>query len=371
MIGSPARLLRELVAFASPSGSEAEIAAFAAAELAAAGLDVERLGDGAGTTVLARLERGAGARVLFNSHLDTVPPGEGWSVPATGGDWQAGRLTGRGANDAKASVAAMVCAFAELARDPRPLRRLGGELWLALTACEETTHAGMAAVLARLGRPDGAVTGEPTGLEVVRAQAGLAVLRACWSGRACHAAHVARLAHDNALLCAAREVLAAGPYLTVGAEHALLGTSTLVPTVLHAGERHNVVPDRAEALFDCRLVPGVPAEAARALLAARMPSAEVEIRSARLAPCETSADHPLVRAALAAAGRAAAVGSPTLSDMALLAGVPAVKCGPGDTARSHTADEYVLLGELEDGHAFYRVLAPLALEALAPASTPR
>lgn len=360
---SPAELLRELVAIASPSGSERELAEFAAARLERAGLDVERI-DG---SVIARLDFGGGPRLLFNSHLDTVPVGEGWSEAPLGGDWKSGRLYGRGSNDAKASVAAMMIAFASLAEERARLPAARGELLLALNACEETTNAGMAAVLARLGLPDGAVTGEPTGLEVVRAQSGLAVLRAEWSGRACHAAHVARVEHDNALLKAASEVGAAGPYLTLGGPHPLLGPSTVVPTVLRAGERHNVVPDRAEALFDCRLAPPHEAQEVRELLQRLLPSARVEVRSARLRPVETAAEHPLVRAALRAAGKAAAIGSSTMSDMALLPGVPAVKCGPGVSARSHTSDEYVLLTELEAGCAFYRALAPLALEALAAA----
>jgi acetylornithine deacetylase len=358
----PAALLAELVAIASPSGRESEIASFAADRLARGGLDVERLGD----TIVARLELGAGPRLLLNSHLDTVPVGEGWTRAPLGNGWEDGRLYGRGANDAKASAAAMMCALLELARAPS---RAGarGEVLLALTACEETTNAGMEQALARLGLPDGAVTGEPTGLEVVRAQSGLAVLRAEWSGRSCHAAHVARAPHDSALLRAVAEIGPVGPYLTLGEPHPLLGPSTVTPTVLRSGERHNVVPDRAEALFDCRLAPPHAAREAQALLERRLPSARVEIRSARLSAVETSAEHPLVSAALVAAGKPRAIGSATMSDMALLAGAPAVKCGPGETVRSHTPDEFVLRSEVEAGLGFYLAFVPAALAALATA----
>jgi acetylornithine deacetylase len=222
----------------------------------------------------------------------------------------------------------------------------------------------MRAVLAALGRPDGAVFGEPTGLEVVRAQAGLAILKAEWKGRSCHAAHVARAEHANALLAAAREVATLPSYLVPGEPHPLLGQSTIAPTVLAAGTRHNVVPDLARLTLDCRLTPPHSGETARALVAERLPGAEVAVVSARLAPFETPAEHPLVRAALAAAERSTAVGSMTLSDMALLQGVPAIKCGPGETSRSHTADEYVLASELEAGARFYARLVPAALEAL-------
>jgi acetylornithine deacetylase len=359
------RLLRELVAIPSASGSEAAIADFVAHRLARAGLDVER----AGGSIVARLARpplGAGPTVLFVSHLDTVPPGEGWTHDPFAGAEENGRIFGRGANDAKASVAAMMAAFEDLAA--RGVDRIaGGEIVLALTVEEETTNAGIAAVRRHLGAIDGAVVGEPTSLEIVRAQSGLGVLRAEWTGRSCHAAHVATVAHESALAKSARELAAAGDWIPLDGAHALLGPSTITPTIFRAGERSNVVPDRAEAIFDARLAPPHDAAAAARALAARLPSARVEVRSDRLKPVETPADHPLVAAALQAAGRTRAIGSPTLSDMALLADVPAVKVGPGDTSRSHTPDEHVRVDELEAGFRFYRALAPLALDACAPA----
>ena len=358
-----ADLLREMVAIQSNSGAEDELAAYVCDLLRVEGLDYER----SGNTVLARIGRGRGPKLLLNSHLDTVPVGGGWTHAPFGEDWRDGRLYGRGSNDAKASAAAMLTTLVLLAKNARELR---GEVQLALTACEETTNAGMGAALERLGLPDGAVTGEPTGLSVVRAQSGLTVLTAEWRGRSCHAAHVARVDHDNALLTAARELGASAPYVEVGREHPLLGKSTLVATVFESGQRHNVVPDRALVLFDGRLAPPYLAADAVAALESRLPHAEVGVRSARLQPIETALDHPLVVAALSAARQSEAVGSSTLSDMALLQGVPCVKCGPGETARSHTSDEYVLLSELEAGAAFYARFVPLALEALAPKRVP-
>lgn len=357
------RLLRELVAIPSPSGSEAALADFVSHRLARAGLDVER----AGGSVVARLaasRRGAGPTMLFVSHLDTVPPGEGWTHDPFSGAEDAGRIFGRGANDAKASVATMVAAFEDLAAR-RGHHTPAGTLVLALTVEEETTNAGIAAVRSHVGPMDGAVVGEPTSLEVVRAQSGLCVLRAEWTGRSCHAAHVARVAHESALTKAARELAAAGEWLALDGKHPLLGASTVTPTVFRAGDRSNVVPDHAEAIFDARLAPPHDATHAVEALAARFPTARIEIRSDRLKPSETPADHPLVGAALRAAGRSHAIGSPTMSDMALLTGIAAVKVGPGDTSRSHTPDEYVRVEELEAGFRFYSALAPLALEALA------
>jgi acetylornithine deacetylase len=351
-----ADILTELVAIPSVSGTEAQIADYAAAALTGAGCEVERLEH----TVLAQLARGRGPRLLLNSHLDTVPVGQGWTHAPFAAQWEGDLLYGRGANDAKASASAMIWAMAQLAQSSD----WSGEVWLALTACEETTNAGMSAVVQRLGLPDGAITGEPTGLEVVRAQSGLAVLAAEWNGRSCHAAHVGRVEHSNALHTAARQIVATAPYMKVGEPHALLGDSTLVATVFRAGERHNVVPDRAEALFDARLAPPQRAVDAARLLSSVLADARISVRSDRLRAIETAEDHPLVQAALRAAGRERAIGSSTLSDMALLQGVACVKCGPGETARSHTPDEFVLRAEVEAGAQFYARCAPLVLEAL-------
>jgi acetylornithine deacetylase len=366
-LGRPTELLSSLVAIPSPSGAEEQSADAIEELMRAAGLDVERVG----ASVLGVLDRG-GPRVLFNTHHDTVPIGEGWHGDPYDAAWRGAgaerRLVARGANDAKASVAAMLCAAAAHARVARaPNDR--GTLLFGVTACEETTNAGMTALLARLAErglaPDGGVTGEPTGLAVVRAQSGLAVLEARWTGRACHAAHVARVAHANALLAAVRELAHLPEWFALEGEHPLLGPSTLVATVLTAGERHNAVPDLATAVFDARLAPPHDAAECAALLRAHLPGADVRVKSDRLRPIETAADHPLVAAALAATGRAPAIGSATMSDMALLAGIPAVKCGPGETARSHTANEFVLAHELEAGVAAYSALIPAALEALA------
>lgn len=349
-------LLARLVAIPSVSDEEAAIADLVTRLVESWDVPVERLGN----TVVATLA-GEGPRFLLCSHLDTVPVGQGWTCDPYAARWDGQRLTGRGANDAKASVAAMLTALARLRSGPR----LPGTVQVVLTEGEETRNIGMTRALEHLGPPDGAVIGEPTGLEVVRAQSGLAVLRATWGGRSCHAAHVARVEHENALHVAAGD-LAGGPaWSELPGQHGLLGASTVVATVLHAGERHNVVPDRAEALLDVRLTPRHDAEAARRFVQDRLPRAAVEVHSARLAPFETAADHPLVRAALRVTGHEVALGSSTLSDMALLQGVPAVKCGPGRTERSHTPDEFVLRDEVLAGADAYARLVPLALEALA------
>ena len=342
------QLLLELVRTPSVSGDEDALAELVLDKLAEWSIDGQRIGG----SLVATMTRGTGPRLFFNSHLDTVPAGEGWNEDPWDVDWKDGRLTGLGANDAKGSVAAMLHMLWRMRGTA-----FNGTVQVALTACEETTNAGMTEVLEALGQPDLAVTGEPTGLEVVRTQAGLGVLKATWRGKACHAAHAVRVEHSNAMLTAARELAQLESAWTLEPQHPLIGSTTLVPTTLHAGERRNVVPDLAVAHFDVRLAPPMTARDVSAQLAERLPQAEVEILSDRLPAVETDADHPLVVAALAATGKPAAVGSPTLSDMALLEGVPSVKCGPGQTVRSHTPNEYLEESELTSACDAYFDLA--------------
>lgn len=356
-LDDPQALLSALVSIPSVSGQEGELADAVQGWVRTAGLGCERIGD----SLVVRVGHAARGkpRLLFNSHLDTVPIGAGWDADPLDGTWRDGRLCARGANDAKASVAAMLCAAHSLRGAD-----LAGELLVALNSEEETSNAGMAAVLEQIGRPDAAVTGEPTGLQVVRAQSGLVILEARWSGRSCHAAHVARVPYESALLEAARAVAAMPDHLVLGRDHPLLGRSTIAPTVLKAGDRHNVVPDEALLVLDGRIAPPFSAADCVELVREHLSGADVTVRSSRLAPVETEASHPLVAVALAAAGRAEAIGSSTMSDMALLRGTPAIKCGPGETARSHTPNEHVMLEELEAGTRFYFELAPRALAAL-------
>ena len=357
-----AALLEDLVRIPSVSGEEQAAGDFLAAALADGGLEVTRVG----VNVVAEVRgprAGADAPVLMLcSHLDTVPAAANWSVDPWDVRWKGGELRGLGANDAKASVASMSAAGLHAAARPELLG--GSVLRLAFVVQEETNNAGAGEVLAACGRPDAAVIGEPTALQVVRSQAGLAVLTARWSGKGCHAAHAARVENDNAMLKAAREMAGLEPCYALDAGHPLMGPTTLVPAMLHSGDRHNRVPDSAEAVFDGRLTPPHTAADLVALLEEKLPSAEIAVRSERLRPIDTPEAHAFVRAALQAAGADAAVGSNTMSDMALLDGVPAVKCGPGRTERSHVADEFVTAEELAAGVDFHVALLPLAARAL-------
>ena len=288
--------------------------------------------------------------LLLDTHLDTVPPGEGWRREPFAATVEDGRVYGLGSNDAKASVAAMTAAFLALAGE-----RLPFALGLALVEAEETRGTGTQRVLAELaarGRPLlGAVIGEPTGLDVAIAQKGLLLLELVARGDACHAAHAAALGARNAAVALARDLVTLAD-AELAPPHPLLGPTTLQPTVVRAGEARNVVPGEARAVLDVRTTPA----ASHAAVAARVRSlvaSEVGVLSERLLPRQTAEGSWLVRAAQEARPRARLYGSPTLSDMAYVAGVPAIKVGPGASERSHTPNEWVDEEEIVDGAAFY------------------
>ena len=355
-------LHRQLVTIPSVSGSEASVCGWLENLLwehgEAHGVRPRRLGD----TLLAVAgdrygqSKSGGERrplLLLDTHLDTVPPGEGWSRDPFGAEVVDGRVYGLGSNDAKASVAAMTAAFLELAGE-----RLPFDLGLALVEGEETRGTGTQRVLAELAEQRvpllGAVFGEPTGLDIATSQKGLLVLELVACGQGCHAAHAATLKAENAALVLARDLLTLAT-AELAPHHARLGATTLQPTVLRAGNARNVVPGEATAVLDVRTTPAASHEEVVAQVRARVAS-EVRVLSSRLEPRETAEDALVVQAALRARPAAKLYGSPTLSDLVHVAGAPAIKCGPGASERSHTADEWVSEEEVVAGADFYVAL---------------
>ncbi|HEX9668323.1 MAG TPA: M20/M25/M40 family metallo-hydrolase, partial [Thermoanaerobaculia bacterium] len=311
-------LHRALVEVPSVSGQEAAAADLVEGRLRRYGLAPLRLGD-----TLLVLAGGATDEprpvLLLDTHLDTVPPVPGW----TRDPWQAAvedcRVYGLGANDAKASAAAMTAAFLAFRNVELPFT-----LALALVEGEETRGTGTQAVLAELARRglplEGAVIGEPTGLDLALAQKGLLVLELVARGDACHAAHAAALGAANAARRLARDLVALEG-IDFGPPHERLGAITLEPTEVRAGTARNVLPGEATAVLDVRTTPVLPsAEVVRRV--ERAVAGEVRVLSDRLRPRETAADAALVEAGRRARPEARLVGSPTLSDMALLDGVP-------------------------------------------------
>jgi acetylornithine deacetylase len=341
-------LLKELVAIPSLSGAEEQLARWLEEFARRAGLPVVR--DDASVTIA--LESGRPGRTLaLISHLDTVPPGEGWThepfTPSVEGE----RLYGRGSGDAKASVAAMTLAAVELAG---LLER--GRLLLIFGYGEETKATTMPVAIARAGPLDAAIVGEPTNLAAAVAQRGLMMADLVARGEQRHAGYAASDGGDgNAITALARD-LCRLPGIVAERRHPVLGGTTVTPTMLEGGVSRNVTPPVARAVLDIRSTPAWPhAELAEALRA-RL-ECELVITSDRLVPCETPADSVLLAAARRVKPDLITFGSPTCSDWVFVRGSDALKCGPGTSARSHTADECVDLPELAAARAFYAAVA--------------
>ena len=345
-------LLEKLVAIPSESGREDAACALVESELRALGLSPVRVG----RSVHATLGSG-GKLLLLNSHLDTVPAGEGWTHSPSG-ERDGGRLYGRGANDAKGCVAAMLLGAARAYAAQAP----AGRVCLAFGCEEETSNKGIAELMAALPAPDAAVVGEPTGLAPAVAQKGLLLLEVIAKGRSAHAAWGGGV---NAVHAAAKDILALAA-ISFEKEHPVLGRPSLQVTQVQGGERHNVIPDRCKLVVDIRTTPDYAPEELVALVQKAV-GGEVVVRSRRLQSVDTPVEHPIVQAAVAAGG-GKPFGSPTASDWAFLKGIPAVKAGPGDSRRSHTPDEYLELSELEAGVAFYEGLIRAYHRGSAPES---
>lgn len=354
-------LHRDLVATPSVSGDEAAIVALLSSFLPDHGATIEPIG---GSLVAWRGKAPVKGElenvplVVLNTHFDTVPAAPGWTREPYQGLREGGKVFGLGANDAKASVAAMVAAFLAVTELDLPFA-----LALMLVRGEETKSVGTAEVMAEWAQrglvPTMAVVGEPTGLDLAVAQKGLLVLELVARGEAAHAAHARTLGARNAIVSLARD-LAAIAGLPEGPLDPYLGRATVEPTVVSGGSARNVVPAEARAVLDCRTVPvESPAELLERLRAAV--ESEIVVLSDRLVPVATDASSPLVEAAQRARPTARLYGSATLSDLTFFRGIPAVKVGPGESERSHRPDEFVYEQEIVDGAAFYeRLLLELA-----------
>ena len=337
--------LCELVAIPSISGNELPAAEYVERVARALGLDVVR--DETSVRVSVG-DESAGPTLALASHLDVVPPGEGWSrdpfTPIIEGDL----LYGRGSGDAKASVVSMLHALGDVAANGRTLR---GRALGIFSYGEETRNATMPMAVERAGRLDAALVGEPTNLEFSVAQRGLMMVDLVAHGDQRHAGYAATEGFTNAITVLARN-LARLDNIASARVHPVLGVTTVTPTMLEAGVSRNVTPPTARAVLDIRSTPDWTHDELAVLLRERL-DCEVVVTSTRLVPCETPAGSALLAAAQRARPESTSYGSPTCSDWCFLRHLDAIKVGPGTSRRSHTPDESVNLSEVIAARAFY------------------
>jgi len=280
--------------------------------------------------------------ILFNSHVDTVRSGKGWTYEPFKSTVEDDRLTGLGSNDAGASVVALLGAF----RYFYNFENLPYNLIFCASAEEEISGPnGVASVLDQLGKIDLAIVGEPTQMHVAIAEKGLIVLDCEAKGKAGHAA---RNEGINAIDKAIKDIQILGKY-QFPLESPLLGPVKLTVTQIEAGSQHNVVPDSCRFVIDVRTNEFYSNDEAFHVIAGLIES-DVRPRSFRLNSSRISPGHPLVKRAVEMGLNT--YGSPTTSDQAVIP-YPSIKMGPGDSARSHTANEYILISEIEGGIETY------------------
>jgi acetylornithine deacetylase len=343
-------LLRELVSTPSISGDEEAVGRLVEKRAREWGLDTVR--DDAGVRVRVP---GAtpGRRLAFVSHLDTVPPGDGWVREPFEATIETGKLYGRGSGDAKASVAAMLLAARDVAADTASLQ---GELVVILGYGEETRHTSMPEALARTGSVDSAIVGEPTNLDLAIAQRGLMMVDLVAKGDQRHAGYASADGEFvNAVTTLARDLVALDG-LFPDRPHTLLGAPTVTATMLEGGVSRNVTPPSARAVLDIRSTPAWSHDDIAARLREKLES-EVVVTSDRLVPCETPGPSRLLEVLRRLRPQAETYGSPTCSDWVFLRDTDAVKCGPGTSRRSHTPDEYVDLHEVSAARAYFGKVA--------------
>jgi acetylornithine deacetylase len=279
--------------------------------------------------------------ILLDSHVDTVRPAKTWSYDPFGATEIDGKLIGLGSNDAGASVVALLCAFRHLEQKTQPYN-----LIFCASAEEEISGLhGVVSVLEQFGKINLAVVGEPTGMQMAVAEKGLVVLDCESKGKPGHAA---RNEGENAIYKAMADIQTLSG-LSLPKTSEILGPVKITVTQIEAGTQHNVVPDSCRFVVDVRSNECYTNEEVYRIIADKI-DAEVKPRSFRLNSSGIPLDHPLVQRGIALG--LAPYGSPTTSDQAVIP-VTSIKIGPGDSARSHTADEYIYLDEIKKGVELY------------------
>jgi acetylornithine deacetylase len=282
--------------------------------------------------------------ILLNSHIDTVKPATGWTKDPFLPVEEGGKLFGLGSNDAGASLVSLLQAFLILTQT----EQVNNFIYLA--SCEEEISGknGVESILPELPPIDLGVVGEPTSMQPAIAEKGLMVLDCTVYGKAGHAA---REEGENAIYKAI-------PVINWFQNHRfpkispLLGSVKMTVTGVQAGIQHNVIPDECKFMVDIRTNEFYTNEALFEAISLDC-GAEVRARSFRLNSSQISPEHPLVQRAIEL--KMIPFGSPTLSDQTFM-NFPSIKIGPGDSARSHTADEFVFLSEIEDAITKYVAL---------------
>lgn len=329
-------LLERLISTPSVSRDEARAANIFEAQVRQWGLPARRIGN----NILIHDDIDPQKpTLLLNAHIDTVKPVSTWTrdpfTPTREGD----RLYGLGSNDCGGGLVSLLAAYRYLHNQAASVPLACNLVYLA--SCEEEVSGagGFSLALPELPKIDVAIVGEPTGMQPAIAEKGLMVIDGIARGKSGHAA---RNEGINAIYEALDDLVWLRDY-RFKKESTLLGPTKMTVTVVNSGTQHNVVPDECRFVIDVRTNEYYQNEYLFAFLQKHMKKCELKARSFRLSSSHIDISHPLVQRCLALG--MTPFGSPTLSDQALMP-FPSFKLGPGDSARSHSADEYICLSEI-------------------------
>lgn len=290
--------------------------------------------------------------ILLNSHHDTVKPNKGYTRDPYDPVEEDGKLYGLGSNDAGGCLVSLIVVFLYYYEK----ENLPFNILLAASAEEEISGVnGIEKLLPELGTVAFGIVGEPTQMDMAVAERGLMVLDAIAQGKAGHAA---RNEGENALYKAVDDIQWLRNYKFEKISPLLGETRTTVTVIGTDNQQHNVVPSQCKFVIDVRTNELYSFEEVLEILQQNMKS-EIAPRSTRLKSTSISLEHPLVKAGISLGKKY--YGSPTTSDKALMS-FPALKMGPGDSARSHTADEFIYLHEIKDGIETYIRLMELVMQ---------
>lgn len=335
------QLLKQLISTPSFSKEESETAAIIGKFLALKGIAASRVGNN--IYALNQHFDATKPTILLNSHHDTVKPNKGYTVDPFQPNEKDGKLFGLGSNDAGGCLVSLIATFVHFYSQ----QHLKYNLVLAATAEEEISGTGgIELTIPHLPVIDCAIVGEPTQMQMAVAERGLMVLDCMAYGKAGHAA---RNEGENAIYKAINDIHWFQNYRFEKNSDLLGPCKFSVTSIETENKQHNVVPAQCKYIVDVRVNELYSFEELLQLIKANVQS-EVTPRSTRLRSTSISLEHSLVKAGLEL-GRTY-YGSPTTSDKALMP-FPSLKMGPGDSARSHTADEFVYLDEIKEGIGLY------------------
>ena len=325
-------LLKKMIAIPSISREEGLVGDILEHYLKEQGCEVHRKGNN--LWVMSDRFDSSKPAVLLNAHIDTVKPVAGWEHDPFRPTEEEGRLYGLGSNDCGGGLVSLLQVFLKLRSERDDL--------VFLASCEEEVSGknGIESVIAEMPEIAYAIVGEPTGMQPAIAEKGLMVVDAVAHGKAGHAA---RNEGVNAIYIALDDIQKVRT-MDFPKKSGLLGKVKATVTIINAGTQHNVIPDECRFTIDIRSNEQYSNEEIFAILQQELRS-ELKARSFRLNSSSISPEHPFVRRCVELGMRP--FGSPTLSDQALMPW-PSLKLGPGESSRSHTADEYICLSEIAD-----------------------